>query len=139
MKFGIDEILTMIDKVKSTELSSFEYQDADTKIKIKGKTGSNKASKQSLPEQPAASHNLENCEMILSPMVGTFYTSPSEDAEPFVRIGDTIQKGQTVGIVEAMKLMNEIEAECTGMVEEILVRNEQMVEFGQPLMRVRKL
>lgn len=139
MKFGIDEILTMIDKVKSTELSSFEYQDADTKIKIKGKTGSNKASKQSLPEQPAASHNLENCEMILSPMVGTFYTSPSEDAEPFVCIGDTIQKGQTVGIVEAMKLMNEIEAECTGMVEEILVRNEQMVEFGQPLMRVRKL
>ena len=74
---------------------------------------------------------------IESPMVGTFYAAASEEAEPFVKVGDTVKAGQTVGIVEAMKLMNEIEAECSGTVEEILVGNGQMVEYGQPLMRVR--
>ena len=70
-------------------------------------------------------------------MVGTFYAAPSQDAKPFVQVGDRVAKGQTVGIVEAMKLMNEIEAECGGIVEEILVKNEQMVEYGQKLIRIR--
>ena len=68
-----------------------------------------------------------------SPMVGTFYTAPSVDAEPFVKVGDVVKEGQTIGIVEAMKLMNEIESEFDGTVKEILVENEQMVEFGQPM------
>jgi acetyl-CoA carboxylase biotin carboxyl carrier protein len=70
-------------------------------------------------------------------MVGTFYVSPSAGETPFVQVGDQIKKGQVIGIVEAMKLMNEIEAEWDGTVEEILAENEQLVEFGQPLVRIR--
>lgn len=74
---------------------------------------------------------------IESPMVGTFYAAPSADKAPFVSVGDTVRKGQVVAIIEAMKLMNEVEAERGGIVEEILARNEQLVEFGQPLFRLR--
>ena len=65
--------------------------------------------------------------------MGTFYAAPSPEAETFVKKGDTVQKGQVLGIVEAMKLMNEIESEYDGVVEEILIGNEDMVEYGQPL------
>jgi acetyl-CoA carboxylase biotin carboxyl carrier protein len=74
---------------------------------------------------------------ITSPMVGTFYRSPAPDESAFVEVGDRIQTGQTVCIIEAMKLMNELEAEISGEVVDILVENSQPVEFGQPLMRVR--
>lgn len=73
---------------------------------------------------------------ITSPMVGTFYRSPAPDEAPFVEIGDTIKKGSTVCIIEAMKLMNEIDAESGGKIVEILVENTQPVEYGQVLMRV---
>jgi acetyl-CoA carboxylase biotin carboxyl carrier protein len=73
---------------------------------------------------------------ILSPMVGTFYRSPAPDELPFVEPGDRIRSGQTVCIIEAMKLMNEIEAEITGEIIEILVQNGEPVEYNQPLMRV---
>jgi len=78
-----------------------------------------------------------NIEYIISPMVGTFYTAPKEDADPFVSVGDTVKKGQVVGIIEAMKLMNEIEATCDGVVEKILVENKKMVGFGDELMLIR--
>ena len=68
-----------------------------------------------------------------SPLVGTFYAAPSEDAEPFVMVGDHVEEGQVLAIVEAMKLMNEIESDFTGTVKEILVENAQAVEYGQPL------
>ncbi|MEL6327126.1 MAG: acetyl-CoA carboxylase biotin carboxyl carrier protein [Cyanobacteria bacterium J06626_23] len=74
---------------------------------------------------------------ITSPMVGTFYRAPAPDEPPFVSEGDRVQSGQTVCIIEAMKLMNEIEAEISGEVVEILVDNAEPVEFGQPLMRVK--
>jgi acetyl-CoA carboxylase biotin carboxyl carrier protein len=73
---------------------------------------------------------------VTSPIVGTFYASPAPDEPPFVRTGDRISKGQTVCIIEAMKIMNEIEAEVVGEVVEILVQNGQPVEYGQVLMRV---
>ncbi|GAP95902.1 acetyl-CoA carboxylase biotin carboxyl carrier protein [Leptolyngbya sp. NIES-2104] len=73
---------------------------------------------------------------VVSPIVGTFYRSPSPDELPFVDIGNRIQKGQVVCIIEAMKVMNEIEAEVSGEIVEILVQNGQPVEYGQPLMRV---
>ncbi|MBD2326374.1 acetyl-CoA carboxylase biotin carboxyl carrier protein [Alkalinema sp. FACHB-956] len=73
---------------------------------------------------------------IKSPMVGTFYRAPGPDEHPFVEVGDRVRSGQTVCIIEAMKLMNEIEAEISGEVVEILVQNAQPVEFGQVLMRV---
>lgn len=71
-----------------------------------------------------------------SPMVGTFYRAPAPDEPPFVQVGDRIRSGQAVCIIEAMKLMNEIEVEVSGQVVEILVENGQSVEFGQPLMRI---
>ena len=75
---------------------------------------------------------------ITSPMVGTFYRSPAPEESSFVEIGDRIQTGQTVCIIEAMKLMNELEAEVSGEIVEILVQNAEPVEFGQPLMRVKQ-
>lgn len=75
--------------------------------------------------------------VVKSPLVGTFYAAPSEDAQPFVKVGDTVKKGQTLAIVEAMKLMNEIESEFDGVVTEILVENEDNVEYGQPLFRIQ--
>ena len=71
--------------------------------------------------------------VVKSPLVGTFYAAPAEDAEPFVKVGDSVKEGQVLAIVEAMKLMNEIESDYTGTVKEILVENGQGVEFGQPL------
>lgn len=71
--------------------------------------------------------------VVKSPLVGTFYAAPSEDAEPFVKEGDSVKEGQVLAIVEAMKLMNEIESDFTGTVTEILVENGQAVEYGQPL------
>ncbi len=76
---------------------------------------------------------------IPSPMVGTFYRSPAPDEPPFVEVGDRIRVGQTVCIIEAMKLMNELEAEISGEVVEILLQNGEPVEYGQPLMRVNPM
>ena len=74
--------------------------------------------------------------IIESPLVGTFYAAPAEDAEPFVSVEDRVKKGQTLAIVEAMKLMNEIESEFDGTITEILVENGEAVEYGQPLFRI---
>jgi acetyl-CoA carboxylase biotin carboxyl carrier protein len=82
---------------------------------------------------PVATTEDENLVPITSPMVGTVYRAPSPDAEPFVQTGDRVEPGQTVCIVEAMKLMNEIQAEVGGRIARILVENAQPVEFGQPL------
>lgn len=82
--------------------------------------------------------NDDNLETITAPMVGTFYRAPSPDADPFVEIGQMVEKGQPLCIIEAMKLMNEIEAEFSGQVAEILVENGQPVEYGQPLFLIRK-
>ena len=75
--------------------------------------------------------------VVESPMVGTFYRSPAPDADSFVEVGTSVKKGQTLCIVEAMKLMNEIEAEVSGTVVEILVENAQPVQFGQALFRIK--
>jgi acetyl-CoA carboxylase biotin carboxyl carrier protein len=86
------------------------------------------------PLPPAVDPSLVE---ITSPMVGTFYRSPAPDEASFVEVGDRIQSGQTVCIIEAMKLMNELETEVSGEIVAILVENSEPVEFGQPLMRVR--
>ena len=74
--------------------------------------------------------------IVKSPLVGTFYAAPAEDAAPFVSVGDLVKKGQTLAIVEAMKLMNEIESDFDGKVAEVYVENGQAVEYGQPLFRI---
>jgi oxaloacetate decarboxylase alpha subunit len=86
------------------------------------------------PPEPAA-----NQKAVVSPMVGTFYRAPAPDADPFVEVGDVIEVGQTVCIIEAMKLMNEIEAETKGRVAKILIENAQPVEFGQKLFLIDPL
>lgn len=79
-----------------------------------------------------------NTTVITSPMVGMFYAAPAENAEPFVQVGSTVHKGDVICIIEAMKLMNEITAETDGTITEILIVNGAVVEFGQPMFRLRK-
>ena len=84
--------------------------------------------------QSAANEDLIE---ISSPMVGVFYAAPAEDADPYVQVGDRVKKGQTLCIVEAMKLMNEIVAETDGQIVEICAQNGQVVDFGCPLFRIQ--
>jgi acetyl-CoA carboxylase biotin carboxyl carrier protein len=85
----------------------------------------------------ADSDDAEGVAYVTSPIVGTFYRAPNPDAEPYVKIGDHVAKGQTLCIVEAMKLMNEIEADASGQIVQILPENAQPVEFGQRLFAIR--
>jgi len=86
---------------------------------------------------PAASSH--DGDYILSPMVGTFYEAPSPDSPPFVKVGDIVKKGQTLGILEAMKIMNELEADFDCKIVEILVKNGQAVEYDMPLFAVERI
>ena len=87
----------------------------------------------------AAKEEEEEQLFITSPIVGTFYSAPAPDAPAFVKVGDQVKNGQTVCILEAMKLMNEIQSDFDCEIEAVLVSNEQKVEYGQPLFRVKKL
>jgi acetyl-CoA carboxylase biotin carboxyl carrier protein len=89
--------------------------------------------------EPASTEDAGGQEAIASPMVGTFYRAPNPDADPFVEVGDVIEPGQVIGIVEAMKLMNEIEADRRGEITEIPVANGQHVEYGETIFRIRPL
>src|SRR6266436_603853 len=90
------------------------------------------------PAQPAAAAAVAEEEHIIkSPIVGTFYSGPSPEAAPFVKVGDHVEAGQTVCIIEAMKLMNEIEADIAGEVARLMVENGQPVEYGEPLFALR--
>lgn len=85
---------------------------------------------------PTPAAQEEKGQLVKSPLVGTFYNAPSPDSPAYVKVGDTVKKGQILGIIEAMKLMNEIESDYDGVVTEILIKNEETVEFGQPLFRI---
>ena len=89
-------------------------------------------------DTPSANSESANHNQILSPMPGTFYAAPSPEAEPFVKAGDAVKKGQTLCIVEAMKIMNEIEAEGNGVISEILIKNGDPVEYNQPLFKINR-
>ena len=88
------------------------------------------------PPGPAAAEPVQEGHIIKSPMVGTFYRAPSPDGKPFVDVGATVKAGETVCVIEAMKLMNEIESDAAGVVKAILVENGQPVEYGQPLFKI---
>ena len=133
-----DKILLLIETVSRSTLTEFTYEEGNTRLTLKRDPGS--ASMASVVEQvppEAAPISLDSEEVITSPLVGTFYAAPSEDAEPFVRVGDAVHRGQVLGIVETMKLMNEIECARDGVICAVLVENEQVVEYGQPLFRIR--
>ena len=142
----LKQILQLIDAVSGSSLDKFEYEENGSKLSLeKGKepvimtqVAENEEMSQAL--KPSAEIQKEEKEsigqIVKSPLVGTFYAAPSEDADPFVSVGDQVKKGQTLAIVEAMKLMNEIESDFDGKVAEIYVQNGQAVEYGQPLFRI---
>ena len=138
----VKEMKELIAAVSSANVDEFEYNNEEFSIRIAKK----KAKIATVPVQSAAimpEQNEEQPEELLygdeikAPLVGTFYVAPSEGAEPFVSVGDKVKKGQVIGIVEAMKLMNEVESEYDGTVAAILVENGEMVEYGQPLMVIQ--
>jgi len=90
-----------------------------------------------LPAGPPASGEREGFHLLTSPIVGTFYRAPNPDAEPFVKLGDEVEKGKTLCIVEAMKLMNEIEADVSGTIVAVYPQNGQPVEFGEKLFAIQ--
>ena len=129
--------------LKSLENSSVEELEIDVEgLKLKVKFNREKKTASYVPEvvevletpeQKEETREGESYYVVESPMVGTFYRAPAPGAEPFVKEGDYVEKGQTLCIIEALKVMNEIESEVSGIVRKILVENGQPVEFGQPL------
>ena len=138
----IEEIIKLIETVSKNNVDSLNYATDSEKIVIKkNKTKLVAGEVQAVPVTQSLNFEATNTEdaavaaghTITSPLVGTFYSSPSPDAPSFVNVGDRVKKGQVIGIIEAMKLMNELESDFDGVVKEILVKDEDVVEFGQPL------
>ena len=142
-----EKMIELIKIVSDSNLTQFQIEEDGFKLSMK----TDKQSKvvvqkqESIPKEiqsvamdeikPAEQKEIKKAEgnVVKSPLVGTFYSASSPDSAPFVKVGDTVKKGQVLGIVEAMKLMNEIESEFDGVVKEIQIENEQVVEYGQPL------
>lgn len=138
----IDEIIKLIETVSKNDVDSLNYSTDSEKIVIKkNKTKFVAGEVQTVPVAQSVSfesaNTVENTSVtghtITSPLVGTFYSAPSPDAPSFVKVGDSVKKGQVVGIIEAMKLMNELESDVDGVIKEILINDGDVVEFGQPL------
>lgn len=145
MKFDLDYIENVIDLLESSTLTELELTDGNQSIKMKRSSVSEVVEivkkspnaaviKEEETSEGAEAHVETKRKSIVSPMVGTFYKSMSPDSKPFVEIGQTVGTGQVVCIIEAMKLMNEIEADVSGKIVEICVEDGQPVEFGQVLM-----
>lgn len=132
----LDHLLKLIREVSDSNLSSFQYEEGNIKIAMEcGKEVqviSSPVERKEMPVQEKESGG----NIIKAPLVGTFYAAPGEEEEPFVQVGSRVERGQILAIVEAMKLMNEIESDFDGTVTEILVKNGQAVEYGQPLFRI---
>lgn len=152
-----NHLLELIKTVSESNISGFQYEDGDTRIVIaagentlsncdgdvaKAMMGKSSDGLEINVQETAETKPLVQEQktkvgnIIKSPLVGTFYTAPAEDAEAFVQVGDRVKKGQTLAIVEAMKLMNDIESEYEGVISEVFVKNGDMVEYGQPLFAI---
>jgi len=132
------KLKTLIDLVSESNISELEITEADGKVRIvkaepAAATAAPALQPVAAPPPAAAAAPVELGHTVKSPMVGTFYRSPSPDAKAFVEVGQTIQEGEPICIIEAMKIMNEIEADKSGTVTRVLCENGQAVEFGQPL------
>lgn len=156
-QFDIDTIEKLAGIIKKNELSELTISDGDKKITIKGKKSappmpmpmpvpmmSGAAPVQAAPsiENTLAASEASMAEevsgkIVKSPIVGTFYSAPSPDKPPFVKTGDEVKKGDVIMIIESMKLMNEIQSDFDGVVEQILVSDGQAVEFDQPIMVIK--
>ena len=137
---NIKEIKELIEIVEASSLSEFSLKEGNLEINMKKGGMISEIQTPAVREtsRPALQEEeQEEDTYIMSPMVGTFYSSPAPDAVSYVNVGDTVKKGQTVAIVEAMKLMNDIESDFDGEIVEILVNNKDMVEYDQPLFRIK--
>ena len=152
----MEKMIELIDAVSKSDLTGFKYEEEGNKLHLSKKentcyvtenlsapvnavtTSAAEIKKAAEGDQISGTSAEETPvgNVVESPLVGTFYAAPAEDAESFVKVGDRVEKGQTLGIVEAMKLMNEIESDYSGTVAEILVNNQEGVEYGQPLFRI---
>ena len=133
----MEHLIKLIEAVSHSGLSRFEYEESGVKIHMEKPETVQVSSVQVQTEVSEQIQEAAEDQVITCPLVGIFYAAPEEGAEAFVRVGDSVKKGQTLAIVEAMKLMNEIESEYDGVVEAVLVENENVVEYGQPLFRIR--
>jgi acetyl-CoA carboxylase biotin carboxyl carrier protein len=147
------KLKTLIDLVSESGISELEVTEGEGKVRIVKNTAPvfmpQAAQMQYMPqgyapqapmaapapgaEAAAPAPAVQQGHVVTSPMVGTFYRAPSPGADAFVQIGDTVKEGDTICIIEAMKLLNEIEADKSGVIKEVLVENGQAVEYGQPL------
>lgn len=156
----IKDIRQLIKMVESSEIGELEIVEDGKKLRISknNKSGSNgvmainpqmmnyatpapaaqPATEATEPSQVESASNVANYHEVRSPMVGTFYRAPSPEADPYAEVGQNVEKGQTLCIVEAMKLMNEIESEFSGKIAKIMVDNAQPVEFNQVLFLIEK-
>ena len=151
----VENLIRLIGAVSESSLTGFKYEEDGVKLHLTKKKDQVQVA--AAPLIPVSGPGAEDSaapagngdaadtaaantdgKLIESPLVGTFYAAPSEDAAPFVAVGDTVKKGQPLAIIEAMKLRNEIESEYDGTVTEILAENGQPVEYGQPLFRIRQ-
>ena len=155
----LDEMTALIKAVSESNIDSFDYKEGEFSITLHtGRSGILTASANAASAgafsgvsmvdlnkamalaadatSGAEDEEDEDAFIIKSPLVGTFYAAPAADAQPFVKIGDRVKKGQVLAIVEAMKMMNEIESDCDGTISERMVTNGSPVEYGQPLFSI---
>jgi len=152
--FKFEEICELIQLVGSSGVANVEVEHAGSRVRIEGRTQVVAAQTApsvaaaapapqpdpgatAAPESGTAIPEEEDLHPVSSPIVGTFYRAPNPDSDPYVKVGDFVEQGQTLCIVEAMKLMNEIEADISGMVVRVLPENAQPVEYGESLFMVR--
>ena len=144
MKF--ENLLELIKTVSDSNLTTFKFEEGETKITMRaGETAITPVATPAavttvmqtvsaeMADKAEVVEKKQTGNIVKSPLVGTFYAAPSEDAEDFVKVGDTVKSGQVLAIIEAMKLMNDINSDFDGIITEILVKNGEPVEYGQPL------
>lgn len=143
MKFDIEYVEKLAKVLADNSLTEISLEDGEQAITLRKEVMgvvqapvAAQAPQPAAASAPAAQAEVKKGKPLTSPMVGTFYSAPSPDAEAFVKVGQTVKEGDVVCIVEAMKLMNEIESEISGKIVEICVSDGQPVEFGQVLMYI---
>ena len=136
MKEMNEEIIRKYAKLmKELDLSGIEVTEGSSAVRLE-RTPSGVAVQTAPVSTPSETQNGDDLTAVTSPMVGVFYAAPTEDAEPFVKAGDTVKRGDTLCIIEAMKLMNEITAEQDGVISQVCVSNGQIVEYGTVLFKM---
>ena len=135
----IRKIKKLIDLMIESDLQAIEVKEGDQSIALTRRNPVVAAAVQTMPATTTAAPVVKTPRGALetSPMVGVYYAAQSPGEPPFVKVGQTISAGETLGIIEAMKIMNPIEATQSGVVEEILVKNGDVIQFGQPIFRYR--